>query len=174
MREFYEDKMIIPYLERNENELRDFFQLVNYTNLYANIITLDNDEISSILDNASTSCDTSPPKEAPAELTESKPLSIAERREIYEKTGMDPCSIFVEPRVLRVFGGSPEVKLELTLPLISKDSEGKDFEPQYMEVLQRTLDFINHINVFGKYHPSTLPQLAQFLKGPNDPGSFPG
>ncbi|MBT7928963.1 hypothetical protein HN682_03485, partial [Candidatus Peregrinibacteria bacterium] len=132
------------------------------------------EQISSILDNASTSCDTSPPKEAPAELTESKPLSIAERREIYEKTGMDPCSIFVEPRVLRVFGGSPEVKLELTLPLISKDSEGKDFEPQYMEVLQRTLDFINHINVFGKYHPSTLPQLAQFLKGPNDPGSFPG
>ena len=51
LRKFYEDVVIRPYLQKNESELQDFFQLVNYTNLYANIITLDNDEISSILDN---------------------------------------------------------------------------------------------------------------------------
>jgi hypothetical protein len=51
LRKFYEDAVIRPYLQKNESELQDFFQLVNYTNLYANMITLDNDEISSILDN---------------------------------------------------------------------------------------------------------------------------
>ena len=51
LRKFYEDTMIRPYLQKNESELQDFFQLVNYTNLYANMITLDRTEISSILDN---------------------------------------------------------------------------------------------------------------------------
>jgi hypothetical protein len=51
LRKFYEDTMIRPYLQKNESELQDFFQLVNYTNLYANMITLDGSELSSILDN---------------------------------------------------------------------------------------------------------------------------
>jgi len=54
LRKFYEDTMIRPYLQKNETELQDFFQLVNYTNLYANMITLDGTEISSILDNKTT------------------------------------------------------------------------------------------------------------------------
>jgi hypothetical protein len=51
LRKFYEDNTILPYLQKNETELQDFFRLVSYTNLYANVVTLDGNEISSILDN---------------------------------------------------------------------------------------------------------------------------
>jgi len=51
LRKFYEDSTILPYLQKNEAELQDFFSLVSYTNLYANVVTLDGNEISSILDN---------------------------------------------------------------------------------------------------------------------------
>ena len=51
LRKFYEDSAILPYLQKNEAELQDFFSLVSYTNLYANVVTLDGNEISSILDN---------------------------------------------------------------------------------------------------------------------------
>ena len=52
---FYNDPSIIPYLQQNESELLDFMKLVEYTNLYANIVKLDGDEISSILDHKTTS-----------------------------------------------------------------------------------------------------------------------
>ena len=48
---FYSDPSIISYLQKNESELLDFMKLVEYTNLYANIVKLDGEEISSILDN---------------------------------------------------------------------------------------------------------------------------
>ena len=51
LRKFYGDMSILPYLHKNESELHDFFQLVNYTNLYANIINVNGDELSSMLDN---------------------------------------------------------------------------------------------------------------------------
>ena len=51
---FYEDTTILPYLEKNERELLDFFKLVEYTNLYASIIHLNGDETLSILDNRTT------------------------------------------------------------------------------------------------------------------------
>ena len=50
-KKFYDDKTISPYFNKNENELKDLLQLANYTNLHANIIKLNNDEVSSILDN---------------------------------------------------------------------------------------------------------------------------
>ena len=51
---FYSDPTIIPYLQQNKSELLDFMKLVEYTNLYANIVKLDGEEISSILDNKTT------------------------------------------------------------------------------------------------------------------------
>ena len=51
LRKFYEDTTILPYLQRNERDLQDFFKLVNYMNLYANIVKLDGSELTSILDN---------------------------------------------------------------------------------------------------------------------------
>jgi len=51
---FYNDPSIITYLQKNESELLDFMKLVEYTNLYANIVKLDGEEISSILDNKTT------------------------------------------------------------------------------------------------------------------------
>ena len=51
LKQFYEDDNIIPYLTRNENNLQDFHKMVNMTYLYADIIQLDGDEVSSILDN---------------------------------------------------------------------------------------------------------------------------
>ena len=51
---FYKDPTIIPYLEKNERELLDFLKLVEYTNLYASIIHLNNKETFSILDNRTT------------------------------------------------------------------------------------------------------------------------
>ena len=51
---FYKDPTITPYLEKNERELMDFFKLVEYTNLYASIIHLNDDETLSILDNRTT------------------------------------------------------------------------------------------------------------------------
>ena len=52
---FYNDTTIEPYFERNEYELKDLLQLINFTNLHANIINLKNTETSSILDNKTTS-----------------------------------------------------------------------------------------------------------------------
>ena len=54
-KKFYDDKTIIPYFNKNEDELKDLLLLVNYTNLHANIIKLNNDEVSSILDNKTMS-----------------------------------------------------------------------------------------------------------------------
>ena len=54
LKKFYEDKSIIPILKHNETELQDFITLVGYTNLYANIIPVEGEEVSSILDN--TTC----------------------------------------------------------------------------------------------------------------------
>lgn len=51
LRKFYEDVTILPYLRRNESELQEFFKLVDYTHLYANIVNVDGAEVSSILDN---------------------------------------------------------------------------------------------------------------------------
>ena len=51
---YYKDPTIIPYLEKNERELLDFLKLVEYTNLYASIIHLNNKETFSILDNRTT------------------------------------------------------------------------------------------------------------------------
>ena len=42
---FYKDTTITPYLEKNERELLDFFKLVEYTNLYASIIHLDDNDV---------------------------------------------------------------------------------------------------------------------------------
>ena len=55
LRKFYEDATILPYLRRNESDLQEFFQLVDYTNLYANIVNVDGTEVSSILDNQTSS-----------------------------------------------------------------------------------------------------------------------
>ncbi len=55
LRKFYEDVTILPYLRRNESDLQEFFQLVDYTNLYANIVNVDGTEVSSILDNQTSS-----------------------------------------------------------------------------------------------------------------------
>ena len=54
LKKFYEDKSIIPILKHNEKELQDFITLVGYTNLYANIIPVEGEEISSILDNTTS------------------------------------------------------------------------------------------------------------------------
>jgi hypothetical protein len=51
LKKFYQDDTINSVLKQNESELQDFFKLVDYTNLYANIISVNGDEISSILDN---------------------------------------------------------------------------------------------------------------------------
>jgi hypothetical protein len=51
LRKFYEETTILPYLKKNETDLQDLCQLASYTNLYANVITLEGEEISSILDN---------------------------------------------------------------------------------------------------------------------------
>ena len=48
---FYNDTNIFPLIMQNQNELKDLFKLIELTNLYANIIKLNGDEIKSILDN---------------------------------------------------------------------------------------------------------------------------
>ncbi len=53
-KKFYKDITIQPYLKKNENDLLDFFKLVEYTNLYASIIHLNGTETISILDNRTT------------------------------------------------------------------------------------------------------------------------
>ena len=54
LNKFYEDKSITPILKRNEEELQDFITLVGYTNLYANVISVEGEEISSILDSTTS------------------------------------------------------------------------------------------------------------------------
>lgn len=54
-KKFYNDTTIKPYFNKNEYELKDLLQLINFTNLHANIINLKNNETFSILDNKTTS-----------------------------------------------------------------------------------------------------------------------
>ena len=51
LRKFYNDDNIFPLLTKNQQELKNFYKLIELTNLYANIIKLNNTEIKSILDN---------------------------------------------------------------------------------------------------------------------------
>ena len=50
LKQFY-DSNIIPYLMKNQDNLQDFLKMVDLTYLYADIIKLDGDIVSSILDN---------------------------------------------------------------------------------------------------------------------------
>ena len=50
LRQFYNEKNIFPLLTQNQQELKDFYKLIELTNLYANIIKLNGEEIKSILD----------------------------------------------------------------------------------------------------------------------------
>jgi hypothetical protein len=50
LRQYYNESTIIPLLNKNQELLTDVFKLIELTNLYANIITINNKEISSILD----------------------------------------------------------------------------------------------------------------------------
>ena len=50
LKKFYKDTQINNYLLANERNLRDFIQLVNYTNLHSTIIELNGNEKNSILD----------------------------------------------------------------------------------------------------------------------------
>jgi len=54
LKQFYEDKSVTHILKRNEEDLQDFITLVGYTNLYANIIPIHGEEVSSILDNTTS------------------------------------------------------------------------------------------------------------------------
>jgi len=49
LRQFYKDNNIFPLLKQNQQELKDLFKLIELTNLYANIIKLNGQEIKSIL-----------------------------------------------------------------------------------------------------------------------------
>ena len=51
LRKFYNEYNIFPLLTKNQQELKDFYKLIELTNLYANIIKLNDTEIKSILDN---------------------------------------------------------------------------------------------------------------------------
>lgn len=51
LRQFYNEKNIFPLLTKNQQELKDFYKLIELTNLYANIIKLNGEKIKSILDN---------------------------------------------------------------------------------------------------------------------------
>jgi len=51
LRKFYNDNNIFPLLTKNQQELKNFYKLIQLTNLYANIIKLNDTEIKSILDN---------------------------------------------------------------------------------------------------------------------------
>jgi len=50
LRKFYNDNNIFPLIDKNQQELKNFYKLIELTNLYANIIKVDNTEIKSILD----------------------------------------------------------------------------------------------------------------------------
>ena len=50
LRKFYNDDNIFPLLNKNQQDLKDFYKLAELTNLYANIIKLNGTEIKSILD----------------------------------------------------------------------------------------------------------------------------
>ena len=50
LKQYYNDNTFRPYLRKNQQELRDFYNIVNLTHLYANIVKLDGDEINSNLD----------------------------------------------------------------------------------------------------------------------------
>jgi hypothetical protein len=50
LKQYYNDNTFTPYLRKNQQELRDFYNIVNLTHLYANIVKLGGDEINSILD----------------------------------------------------------------------------------------------------------------------------
>lgn len=51
LRKFYNHDNIFPLLTKNQQELKNFYKLIELTNLYANIIKLNDTEIKSILDN---------------------------------------------------------------------------------------------------------------------------
>ena len=49
---YYNEETIIPLLNKNQRNLKDLFKLIELTNLHANIITNNNEEIKSILDSS--------------------------------------------------------------------------------------------------------------------------
>jgi hypothetical protein len=55
LKKFYDDKIVTPYLNKSQNELHDFYKITQLTYMYADIIKLDDSEVSSIMNNGTVS-----------------------------------------------------------------------------------------------------------------------